>query len=200
MQTERTAWTAGYTALNSHPCRSCTPLPRNPPCSSSRDAARQIPVDGYSCKYFHFRDFDCECDHVVPSTIGANSARASGGAGVTTPKVAGSRQLLQGGPQFLERMKICSDRSRATEDPWRLRLERVRGRRGSMASEPLRLGTTLQRATSPRCAVSYWRPHRTKGQHSSTRALGKQNGHLASSVGALRKWVRSSERDLREML
>jgi hypothetical protein len=28
-------------------------------------------VDGYSCKYFHFRDFDCECDHVVPWTISA---------------------------------------------------------------------------------------------------------------------------------
>jgi uracil-DNA glycosylase len=28
-------------------------------------------LDGYSREYFHFRDFDCECDHVVPWTISA---------------------------------------------------------------------------------------------------------------------------------
>jgi hypothetical protein len=28
-------------------------------------------LDGYSRKYFHFRDFGCDCDHVVPWTISA---------------------------------------------------------------------------------------------------------------------------------
>jgi restriction system protein len=28
-------------------------------------------LDGYSCKYSQFGDFDCECDHVVPWTISA---------------------------------------------------------------------------------------------------------------------------------
>jgi uracil-DNA glycosylase len=28
-------------------------------------------LDGYSREYYHFRDFDCECDHVVPWTISA---------------------------------------------------------------------------------------------------------------------------------
>ena len=28
-------------------------------------------LDGYSRKYFHFRDFDCDCDHVVPWTTSA---------------------------------------------------------------------------------------------------------------------------------
>jgi hypothetical protein len=28
-------------------------------------------LDGYSRRYFHLRDFDCECDHVVPWTISA---------------------------------------------------------------------------------------------------------------------------------
>jgi restriction system protein len=28
-------------------------------------------LDGYSRDYFHFKDFDCDCDHVVPWTISA---------------------------------------------------------------------------------------------------------------------------------
>src|SRR5262250_502859 len=28
-------------------------------------------LDGYSRNYFHFKDFDCDCDHVVPWTISA---------------------------------------------------------------------------------------------------------------------------------
>ena len=29
-------------------------------------------LDGYSRKYLLFRDFDCDCDHVVPWTIACN--------------------------------------------------------------------------------------------------------------------------------
>jgi restriction system protein len=33
-------------------------------------------LDGYSRKYFHFRDFDCDCEYVVPWTISACNVNA----------------------------------------------------------------------------------------------------------------------------
>lgn len=33
-------------------------------------------LESYSLKYFHFRDFGCECDHVVPWTISASNVDA----------------------------------------------------------------------------------------------------------------------------
>jgi endonuclease I len=70
LQTERTDWTAGYTGVRSSVPIMHTSVKKSALLELAR--SRQMDtMDGYSRKYFQFKDFDCDCDHVVPWTISA---------------------------------------------------------------------------------------------------------------------------------